>query len=86
MILKNVFTMDEMGFFFRVLPDSTLSHVKQSCKGGKQGKDRITVVLTCSTLREKLLPWIIDKSKNPRTFRGQDMNKLKIKYINNAKA
>jgi hypothetical protein len=48
--LKNVFNMDETGFFLRALPDSTLSHVKQSCKGGKQGKDRITVVLTCSAL------------------------------------
>jgi len=84
--LKNVFNMDETSFFFRALPDSTLSHVKQSCKGGKQRKDRITVVLTCSALGEKLLPWIIDKSKNPRAFRRQDMSKLKIKYINNAKA
>ncbi len=78
--LKNVFNMDEMGFFFRAQPNSTLSHVKQSCKGGKQGKDRITVVLTCSTLGEKSPPWIIGKSKNPRAFRGQDMSKLKVKY------
>jgi hypothetical protein len=35
---------------------------------------------------EKLPPWIIGKSKNPRTFRGQDMNKLKVKYTNSAKA
>ncbi len=84
--LKNMFNMDETGFFFHVLLDSTLSHVKQSCKGGKQGKDRITVVLTCSTLGEKLSPWIIGKSKNPRTFHKQDMNKLKVKYTNNAKA
>jgi transposase len=84
--LKNVFNMDETGFFFCVLPDSTLSHVKQSCKGGKQGKDRITVVLTCSALGEKLPPWIIGKSKNPRAFREQDMSKLKVKYTNSAKA
>jgi len=78
--------MDETGFFFRVLPYSTLSHVKQSCKGGKQGNDRIIVVLMCSALGEKLPPWIIDKSKNPRTFCEQDMSKLKVKYTNNAKA
>jgi hypothetical protein len=83
--LKNVFNMDETGFFFCALPDSTLSHVKQLCKGGKQGKDRVTMVLTCSTLGEKLSPWIIGKSKNPRTFREQDMNKLKVKYINSVK-
>jgi hypothetical protein len=43
---EKVFNMDETGFFFRALLDSTLSHVKQSCKGGKQGKDQIIVVLT----------------------------------------
>jgi hypothetical protein len=26
--LKNVFNMDETGFFFRALPNSTLNHVK----------------------------------------------------------
>ncbi len=31
-------------------------------------------------------PWIIGKSKNPRSFHGQDMSKLKVKYTNNAKA
>jgi len=78
--------MDDMGLFFRALPYSTLSHAKQLCKGGKQGKDRITVVLMCSALGEKLPPWIINKSKNPRAFCGQDMSKLKVKYTNSAKA
>jgi hypothetical protein len=81
-----MFNMDETGFFFRALPNSTLSHVKQSCKGGKQRKNRITVVLTCSALGEKLLPWIIGKSKNLKAFRGQDISKLKVKYTNSAKA
>jgi hypothetical protein len=57
-----------------------------SSKGGKQGKDGIIVVLTCSALDEKLPPWIIGKSNNPRAFCGQDMSKLKIKYTNSAKA
>jgi hypothetical protein len=78
--------MDETSFFFHALPDSTLNHVKQSCKGGKQGKDRITVVLTCFAMGEKLLSWIIDKSKNSRAFREQDMSKLKVKYTNSVKA
>lgn len=84
--LKNVFNMDETGFFFRALPDSSLNHVKELCKGGKQGKDRVTVALTCSAMGEKLSPWIIGKSKNPRSFRGQDLTKFKVKYANSAKA
>ncbi len=66
--LKNVFNMDETSFFFYALLDSTLSHAKQSCKGGKQGKDWIIMVLMCSAHGEKLPPWIIGKSKNLRTF------------------
>ena len=84
--LKNVFNMDETGFFFRALPDSTLNHVAESCKGGKQGKDRVTVALTCSAMGEKLPPLIIGKSKNPRAFRGIDTSKFKAKYLNSAKA
>jgi hypothetical protein len=78
--------MDETCFFFHALPDSTLNHVKQLCKAGKQAKDRIIVVPTCSALGEKLPPWIISKSKNPRAFHKQDMSKLKVKYTNIAKA
>jgi hypothetical protein len=44
------------------------------------------MVLTCSALGEKLPPWIMGKSKNPKAFCGQDMSKLKVKYTNNAKA
>ncbi len=43
------------------------------------------MVLTCYALGEKLSPWIISKSKNPRTSHGQYMNKLKVKYTNSAK-
>lgn len=83
--LKNVFNMDETSFFFRDLPDSTLNHVADSCKGGKQGKDRVTVALTCSTMGEKLPPWIIGKSKNPCSFWNVDMSKFKAKYLSSAK-
>ena len=83
--LENVFNMDETGFF-RCLPDSTLSHVSESCKGGKQGKNRLTVVLTCSALGEKLKPMIIGKSKNPRCFRGSNLSTLHAEYYSSVKA
>ena len=84
--LKNVFNMDETGLFFRCLPDSTLSHVSDTCKGGKQGKNRLTVVLTCSALGEKLKPMIIGKSKNPRCFRGIDLSCVGVEYHSSCKA
>jgi hypothetical protein len=83
--LKNVFNMDETSSFFCALLDSTLSHVKQFCKGGKQGNDRIIMVLTCFAFEKKLPPWIISESKNPRAFHRKDMSKLKVKYTNSAK-
>ena len=37
--LKDVFNMDETGYFFRALPTKSLNKVGQMCKGGKQSKD-----------------------------------------------
>ena len=84
--LENVFNMDETGFFFRCLPDSTLSHVSEACKGGKQGKNRLTVALTCSAVGEKLVPMIIGKSKKPRCFRGFDLSFVDADYYSSSKA
>ena len=84
--LENVFNMDETGFFFRCLPDSTLSHVSESCKGGKQGKNKLTVALTCSTVGEKLVPMILGKSKKPRCFRGFDLSSVDADYHSSSKA
>jgi len=60
---KNIFNMDETGYFYRALPDKTLQVKAESCKGGKLSKDRITLVLTCSTTGEKLPALLIGKSK-----------------------
>ncbi|KAL2630271.1 hypothetical protein R1flu_014957 [Riccia fluitans] len=35
---------------------------------------------------EKFPPWIIGKSKNPRSFPGQDMTQLKVNYVNSVRA
>ena len=66
---KNIFNMDETGYFYRSLPDKTLQVKAESCKGGKMSKDRITLALTCSMTGEKLPALVIGKSKNPRCFR-----------------
>mgnify|MGYP006391669141 CR=1 FL=1 len=54
----DIFNMDESGYMFRFLPDTILSRSRDICKGGKHAKDRLTIVLTCSTLGEKLPPII----------------------------
>lgn len=47
----------------------------ENCHGGERSKQRLTVVLTCnSDGSEKLRPWIIGKSKNPRCFKNIDLS------------
>jgi hypothetical protein len=82
----DIFNMDETGYFYRALPNSTLERVSKSCKGGNLAKDRITVALTCSALGEKLPPLVIGKSKNPRCFRNKDLSSLGITYNSSTKS
>ena len=51
--------------------------------GGKKSKDRITLAFICSATREKLQPWVIGKSKNPRCFKNINRSLLRIKYRHN---
>jgi hypothetical protein len=41
----DVHNADETGLFFNVLPDRTLAYKGETCHGGKQSKDRLTMLL-----------------------------------------
>lgn len=84
--LKDIFNADETGYFFKMLPNKTLSSKGMNCKGGKLYKDRITVLLTCSANGEKLPPLVIGRSKLPRCLRGIDLKSLGIEYESSSKA
>ena len=75
---KNIFNMDETGYFYRALPDKTLQVKAASCNGGKLSKDRITLALICSMTGGKLPALVIGKSKNPRCFRGVNISQLDV--------
>ena len=64
----NIFNMDETSFFYRTMPDKTLAQKGDQCKGGKVAKDRLTLVVACSSVGEKLQPMVIRKSKVPHCF------------------
>ena len=83
---KDIFNCDETRLFFRALPDKTLAFKGQQCKGGKLAKERLTVMLACSALGEKLKPFVIGKAENPRCFKGIDKSKLPVKWAFNRKA
>ena len=70
---NDVFNADEMGLYWRLLPDRTHSVDREACSGGKKSKERVTI-LTCTNMTgsEKcpLLTIIIGKFKNSRCFHG----------------
>jgi transposase len=82
----DVFNVDETGFYYRSLPDKSLTLKGEHCKGGKKSKERLTVMLCCSFTGEKLRPLVIGKAENPRCFRGVQKNQLTVTWKSNRKA
>ena len=85
--LKDIFNADKTGLFYRALPTRSLVVKRDEAKGGKKSKDRITVLLACSAIGEKLAPFVIGHSANPRCFRGLASRLcLPVSYTSNRKA
>ncbi|KAL2082547.1 hypothetical protein ACEWY4_022365 [Coilia grayii] len=82
----NIFNTDETGVYFRALPDRTLAHKADDCKGGKVSKERLTVMFTCSMTGEKLKPFVIGKAAKPRCFKHIDVQTLPVYWNSNKKA
>jgi hypothetical protein len=79
---RDIFNLDETALFWKLQPDRSLATEQTS--GGKKSKDRITIALcTNGDGSEKLYPWIIGRSKNPRCFKHVNRNNLRIIYRNN---
>ena len=64
---ENTLNIDKTGLFWKLTPDRTLTTKPGS--RGKKNKDRVTLDFTCSAVGERLQPWLISKSKNPRCFK-----------------
>ena len=84
---NQIYNADETGLFYRATPDSSLCFAKEKLYGSKKALDRITV-LACANMsgsdKRKLL--VIGKSKNPRCFKGIDVDNLPVIYRHNKKA
>jgi hypothetical protein len=79
---RDIFDTDKTGLFWKRTPDRSLA--TESRSRTKKSKDRITLALTANGDRsEKLIPWIIGKSKNPRCFKHINKRLLGIEYRNN---
>ena len=76
---RDIFNIDETGLFWKLQPDRSLATKQTS--GGKKSKDRITIALCANgDGSEKLNPWIIGRSKNPRCFKHVNRKNLRIIY------
>lgn len=82
---NDIFNADETGVFFKCLPNKTLAFKNENCFGGKNSKERITVMV-CSNMSgsEKIKLLVIGKSKNPRCFKN--VKSLEVDYDYNRKA
>lgn len=83
---QDIFNMDETGLFFRALPNKSMVLRSEDSKGGKQAKERMTIAFCASATGEKLKPLMIWRSKNPRCFKGKNMNRLGIHWKANKKS
>jgi len=68
---KDIFNADETGLFYKCLSDRTLTFKSKKCHGGKNSKERITVMLAANMDgSQKIKPLIIGKFVNPRCFKN----------------
>ena len=83
--LRDIFNANETGLFYRALPSRSMVAKGDEAKGSKKAKERITALLACSAVGEKLTPLVIGRSANPRCFRGVTAC-LPVTYAVNKKA
>ncbi|XP_055617640.1 tigger transposable element-derived protein 4-like [Toxorhynchites rutilus septentrionalis] len=82
---QDIFNMDETGLFFKCLPNKTYCFKSDKCHGGKNSKERITVVVaTNMDGSEKLELLVIGKSAKPRCFKN--IKNLPVIYKSNKNA
>ena len=68
---RNVFSADETGLYWRLLPDKSHAVAGEVCTGGKKSKERVTVLICANMDGSEKVPLLtIGKYKKPRCFRG----------------
>ncbi|CAB4437326.1 unnamed protein product [Rhizophagus irregularis] len=83
--LNDGFNCDETGLYWDLEPSKTLARGPLS--GKKKSKKRVTILLTYNvTGTEKLTPFFIYTSKNPRALKGKKKDDLPVNYYWNKTA
>ena len=84
--LEDIFNADMTGLFYRTLPNRSMVVKGVACKGGKKAKDRMTALVACRAMGEKLKLLVIGRSAKPRAFQGYKLSSLGVTYTSNKKA
>lgn len=82
---KDIYNANETEFIFQLLPARTLAVMADICVGGRNSKNRITLLL-CSNMdrTEKRDLFVIEKSQKPQCF--LQFKSLFVTYGHNKKA
>ena len=86
---RNILNLDELGLFFKVLPEKGLAEKTKKSKGGKKSKQRMTVMFIVASDGSFVFePTIIWRSKLPRCFKSlKDVSRpMFVHYFSNKKA
>ncbi|VDP75587.1 unnamed protein product [Echinostoma caproni] len=78
----DIFNAEETTLYYHILPEG----VHTFSSGAEGSKARLTVVLCCSASGDKLPPWIIGKSENPRCFDAVDRTSIPCTYRSSERA
>ena len=82
---NDIFNADESGVFFKALPNKNIALKNEPCTGGKQSKERITILPFANMNgSEKETMIVTGKSANPQCFKN--IKRLPVTYYFNKKA
>lgn len=86
---ENIFTVTETALYYRCLPDRCLTG-EPVCKGAQSHADlfehRLTVLLCCNALGERLKPLVISRDAHPASLAGVRMTDLPVVWCHHADA
>ena len=86
---RNIINLDELGLFFKALPEKGLMEKEKKTKGGKKSKQRMTVMFIVASDGSFVFePTAIWRSKGPRYFKSvKDLSRpMSVHYFSNEKA
>ncbi|XP_054718733.1 tigger transposable element-derived protein 4-like [Uloborus diversus] len=81
----DIFSLDEIGLFYRLLPHEVVTFKDETCSDGKHSELRLTVLFGANMGgTEKLKPLVIGNRKSPKCF--ENIKSLPVDYYSNSNA